>query len=130
MSKDGAVVVWKCSMSLTEMQEYVKRSRGEQTEKQKKDGKEREGTEEVGEGEEEGDNGRGGEAEMVSVSGGEEEEEDEDESEKGVAMDTVVMATKPDENHSSEERSDEGMVWTCMYYTHYIIMHTHMLRPF
>ncbi len=41
-------------------------------------------------------------------------------------MDTVVMATKPDENHSSEEGSDEGMVWTCMYYTHYIIMHTHV----
>ena len=103
VAKDGAVVVWECSMTLTEMQEYIRKMR-EGRDGEKKGG----GSEEEGAGEEEGDTQK--ECEAVEGSGDEGDSDGEP-----VAMETVAIVTRPGEdNDSSSESETQGMYQWCM----------------
>ena len=83
MAKDGALVVWECSMTLTEMQDYIKTTT---TRKDK--------GEEEGEGEE-------GEEEMIA--GDEKSDSDEEEA---FPMETVAMVTRLGRRKGDSSDSD------------------------
>ena len=93
MAKDGALVVWECSMTLTEMQDYIKKTTTTTM-------KDKEEAEEEEEGEEEG--------EMIaedekSDSTVESEDSDEDEA---VSMETVAMVTRLGRRKGDSSGSD------------------------
>ena len=88
MAKDGALVVWECSMTLTEMQDYIKK-----TTTTMKD------MEEAEEGEEE--EGEEGVEQMIAR----DEKSDSDE-EEAVAMETVAMVTSLGRRKSDSDEQD------------------------
>ena len=107
MAKDGALVVWECSMTLTEMQDYIKKTTT--TMKDKEEAEEGEGKE----GEEEGMEQMIAEDEK---SDSDVESEDSDE-EEAVSMETVAMVTrlgrrKGDSSGSDGEQDSKYTNWT------------------
>ena len=97
MAKDGALVVWECSMTLTEMQDYIKK-----TTTTMKDMEEAE----EGEGEE------GVEGVEQMIAGDEKSDsdvgsEDSDE-EDAVAMETVAMVTSLGRRKSDSDGEQDG----------------------
>ena len=105
MAKDGALVVWECSMTLTEMQDYIEKTTT--TTSTMKDKEEAEGEE----GEEEGEMTAGDEK-----SDGDVESENSDE-EEAVAMETVAMVTRLDRRKGDSSGSDgeqDGKCTNCV----------------
>ena len=98
MAKDGALVVWECSMTLTEMQDYIKKTTATMKDKEEAEEKGEEGEE----GEEEG-------VEQMTV-GDEKSDsdvgsEDSDE-EEAVSMETVAMVTRLGRRKGDSSDSD------------------------
>ena len=101
MAKDGALVVWECSMTLTEMQDYIKKTTITMKDKEEE------------EGEEEGEEGEEGEEEVEQMIAGDEKSdsnvgsEDSDE-EEAVSMETVAMVTSLGRRKGDSDGEQDG----------------------
>ena len=98
MAKDGALVVWECSMTLTEMQDYIKK-----TTTTMKDKEEAEEEEEEEEGEEGVEQMIAGDEKNDSDVGSEDSDEEE-----AVAMETVAMVTSLGRRKSDSDGEQDG----------------------
>ena len=101
VAKDGALVVWECSMTLTEMQDYIKK-----TTTTRKD---------MEEAEEEGEEEEGEEGVEQMIAGDEKNDsdggsEDSDE-EEAVSMETVAMVTSLGRRKSDSDDEQDGMYY-------------------
>ena len=96
MAKDGALVVWECSMTLTEMQDYIKTT----TTRKDKEEEEREGEE----GEEEGvEQMIAGDEKSDSNFGSEDSDEEE-----AVSMETAAMVTRLGRRKGDSDGEQDG----------------------
>jgi len=112
VSKDGALVVWGCSVTLTEMQDYIRKTtrdamKEEQEREEKEEKKEEEEEEEEEEERVEGMAAKGSDSDVECES-----EESEESDEEAVAMETVDKVTRPQRGRtdsSSSEGEQDGM---------------------
>ena len=101
MAKDGALVVWECSMTLTEMQDYIKKTttitmkdkEAEEEEEEEGEEGEVEGVEQMTAGDEKSDSDVGS--------------EDSDE-EEAVSMEAVAMVTRLDRRKGDSDGEQDG----------------------